>query len=419
MQGADLERALAAALQARGWFVLRNVRDPREQAFELDVLGYKLSGEGAASVLAEAKGGKKAHFSELWKLLGLKTHLKIERGVLLANPNDKDHADKVKVGEGHEVAVIDQDPAQIAEALRDVALIDAVPTDEIMGGWERCYRVEDALIEVIKDPGLWKSFETVRIAKQQLQDITARVWLEPDPWVQAAWLYELYGQAPKIGRTMANEMAPGNGHRLFNEALFRGKHPEVQACLYLEHRKRIMVALAATRCALQSEHTMWAPPTPASFNHMVDVIREREAWHLPTLLQVYFLGLGGVIRLTAEEEEYGLLAGHVGCTSEEARELLRLFDELFPYGGSWFYVARDLSRLKLMPAPIRGAGMRMREAVLGDPWEDMTNEDQRSYCGTECLTATDELEGGFRRIGVRRLLPRAVRQATAGTRSVR
>ena len=316
-------------------------------------MGYRFSGDGVASVLAEAKGGKKAHFTELWKLLGLKTHLKIARGVLLANPEDPDYADKVEVGAEHEIAVIDQDPAQIAEAIRDAGLIDAVPTDEILGGWERSYRVEDGLIQVMKDNTLWKNFETMRTAKRQLQDITARVWLEPDPWNQAARLYDLYGEAPKIGRTMANEMAPGNGNRFFKEALFRGKRPEVQACLYLEHRRRIMVAFAATRCALEPDQRPGVRPTPASFNHMVDLIRERDAWHLPTLLQVYFLGLGGVIRLTAEDEEYGLLAGHVGCSAGEAKEMLQLFDELFPYEGSWFYVARDLSRLKLMPARTR------------------------------------------------------------------
>jgi hypothetical protein len=331
--------------------------------------------------------------------------------VLLANPEDPDYADKVEVGAEHEIAVIDQDPAQIAEAIRDAGLIDAVPTDEILGGWERSYRVEDGLIQVMKDNTLWKNFETMRTAKRQLQDITARVWLEPDHWNQAARLYDLYGEAPKIGRTMANEMAPGNGNRFFKEALFRGKHPEVQACLYLEHRKRIMIAFAATRCALEPDQRPGVRPTPASFNHMVDLIRERDAWHLPTLLQVYFLGLGGVIRLTAEDEEYGLLAGHVGCSAGEAKEMLQLFDELFPYEGSWFYVARDLSRLKLMPAPIRGAGMRLREQVNGISWDNMTTEDQRSYCGGECLTAASELEGGYRRPRVRRLIPRGRRQA--------
>jgi hypothetical protein len=404
--GADLERAVAATLQARGWFVMRNARDPREQAFELDVVGYRLSSDGVTSVLIEAKGGKRAHFTELWKLLGLKTHLGIHRGLLLANPDDPDHADKVKVGEAHQIAVIGQDPAEIAEAVRTAGLIDAVPTHEIIGGWERCYRVEDGLIEAIRDTGLWKNFETIRVAKQQLQDITARVWLEPDPWNQAAWLYGLYGDAPKLSRTLADELASGSGQRLFNEALYRGKHPEIQALMYLEHRKRIMVAFAATRCALEPDRGIWVPPTPASFNAMVDLIREREAWHLPALLQVYFLGLGGVIRLTHEEEEYGLLAGHVGCGAPEAREMLLLYNALFPTEKSWFYVARDLSRLKVMPAAIRGAGLRMRESVLGESWEAMSSPEQRSYCGNECLTASDEIEGGYRRTLVRRLRPR-------------
>jgi hypothetical protein len=407
VKGADLERAVAAALQARGWFVMRNARDPFEQAFELDVLGYRLSRAGVESVVAEAKGGKKAHFTELWKLLGLKTHLHIQRGVLLANPDDKDHAEKVAVGEIHDVAVVDQDPAEIAGALRDAGLIDVIPNDDILRGWERCYRVEDGLIEVLKDPTLWKDFATIKMAKRQLQDITARVWLEPDPWKQAQWLYGLYGEAPKIGRTMANEMAPGAGQRLFNEALYRAKHPEIQACMYLEHRKRIMVAFAATRCALEPERRGWIPPTPATFNEIVKSIRERQAWHLPTLLQVYFLGLGGVIRLNEPEEEYALLASHVGCGSEEAKSMLALFDELFPYGGSWFYVARDLSRLKLMPAPIRGAGMQLREDVTGRSWEQMTTGEQRTYCGPDQIEAAKDIEGGYRRSLVRRLIPRS------------
>jgi hypothetical protein len=417
LQGADLERAVAATLQARGWFVLRNARDPREQAFELDVLAYRLSANGVESVVAEAKGGKKARFTELWKLLGLKTHLGIDRGVLLANPDDVDHSDKTTVGEANEIAVINQDATEFAAALRDHGFIDALPTDELLAGWERSYRVEDALIEVLRDQGLWKNFQTIRAAKQQLQEISSKVWLEPDPWLQARRLYDLYGELPKIGHTLASEMAPGSGRRLFNEALYEGKHLEVQACLYLEHRKRIMVAFAATRCALEAPRAAgWVAPTPASFNHMVDVIRQRQAWNLPTILQVYFLGFGGVIRTTHEDEEYGLIAGHVGCTADEAKGLLQLFDELFPYSNGWFYDARDLSRLKVMAAPLRGAGIRMRETVLGRPWEELASDEQRSYCGKECTTAADEIEGGYRlykRRKVKRLIPRGVLKATA------
>jgi hypothetical protein len=104
MTGHELERAAGAVLQADGWFVLRGATDETFQAFELDVVGYRFEDGHESSVVVESKGGKSG-FNHLWKLVGLKTHLEIQRGVLLADGTEPLHDRKVSLARRHDIAV--------------------------------------------------------------------------------------------------------------------------------------------------------------------------------------------------------------------------------------------------------------------------------------------------------------------------
>src|SRR5207237_1184398 len=135
-----------------------------------------------------------------------------------------------------------------------------------------------------------------------------------------------------------------------------------QACLYLEHRKRLAVAFAATRCAaLGAGDSRYARLAPGSFRSMVERIATEDAWYLPSLLQVYFLGFGAMVCLDDPDAEYGEMAAQAGCSADEARRGLALFEELFWTPGGWFYEQNELSILKLVPVPVRGASIWMRE----------------------------------------------------------
>ncbi len=356
--------------------------DESFQAFELDVLGYRFPGGEEESVLVESKVGRSG-FSDLWKLLGLKTHLGIDSGVLLADPSDPLHTRKVQLAIGHEIAVVDRDARTIAGSFAEAGLIELEPPDEVLEAWVSCYRVEDAFIKVINDKNLWQRYETIRLVKKQLQHLLSRVWLEPDPWRQAVRLYLLYQEAPDISLTMATEISGGGGAReLFRRAMFDGTSAEMQACFYLEHRKRIELAFAATRCAaLADESSRWARMAPSSFREMVRTIAEDEAWYLPSVLQVYFLGFGAMICLDAEAGEFKKIGRQACCTSKQARRSLDLFADLFPYAGGWYYNNYDLSRLKLVPVPLRGAGLWMREILYDGDWKDLATKEQWKVVG--------------------------------------
>jgi hypothetical protein len=412
MTGAELERAAAAVLQAGGWFVLRGATDETFQAFELDVVGYRFEGGHELSLAVESKGGKSG-FNHLWKLIGLKTHLRIQRGVLLADGTEPLHGRKVALARGHDVAVVSQDLDDLARELADAGLVPAEPDPAVLLAWRRCFRVEDGLIKVLGDKALWAQWTTIQLAKKQLQQLTSKVWLEPDPWRQALRLYTLFAAEPKISRRMASELSPGQVSIALNAALYDGSLPEVQACLYLEHRKRLAVAFAATRCAATGAGTSpYARLAPASFRAMVDRIAAEGAWYLPTVLQVYFLGFGGMICLDDVDAEFAEIAVQAGCSPPEARRGLELFEELFMTGGGWFHERSELSILKLVPVPIRGASLWMREAVYGRPWEEVSTEPQFSAVGRRHRAKAAQMEQevvpqGSRRM--RRLRGRAQR----------
>jgi hypothetical protein len=248
LTGADLERATAAVLQTAGWYVRRGAKDETLQAFELDVLGYRFPGGDEESIVVEAKGGRSG-FTALWKLLGQKTHLALDRGVILADPTDPLHTRKIQIGRKHDIAIIDQDSDKLAASLGDVGAVEVEAAPDILAMWLRCYRVEDAIIKVLHDKDLWQQYETIKLAKQQLQQLESRVWLEPDPWRQAVRLYLLYQDETKISKTMAEEINGRGARALFLEAIYEGASAEMQGCLYLEHRKRIELSFAAARCA--------------------------------------------------------------------------------------------------------------------------------------------------------------------------
>jgi hypothetical protein len=394
MKGEELERATAAPLQASGWFVLRGATDPTHQAFELDVIGYRFPNGTETSVVLEAKGGKSG-FGHLWKLLGLKTHLRIDRGVLLADTADPVHAHKEQTGSEHRISVIDQAATQLRGNLLATEIIDYEPSEEVLAAWQRCFRVEDALIKTLSDKNLWQRYETIRLAKEQLQHLVAKGWMEPDPWKQAVELYNLYTQEPRISRRMAREIDEPNAVTLFERALRYGDAREIQACFYLGHRKRLAVALAATRCAaLHDEASLWAAAAPQSFRAIVERIAGDQAWHLPAVLQVYVLGFGGLVRLDDADTEFEQIARQARCSPQQARDALRLFDELFPYpdGGSWFYEGFGLSRLKLMPVALRGAGLWMREALSRREWGQIATAEQSRVAGRNELARAEQAE---------------------------
>jgi hypothetical protein len=378
MKGQELERAVAAVLHASGWFLLRGATDPTHQAFELDVLGYRFDGGDEASLAVESKGGRSG-FGDLWKLNGLKSHLDIDRGVLLADDGDPLHDIKVRYAKKNGIDVIGQAVDTLAPELVRVGAIAAAPDPGVLRAWLRCLRVEDALIKILNDRDLWQQYETIRLAKEQLQHLAARGWMENDPWRQAVQLYGLYQDETKIARRMAKEINGSGWGFLMQEALYHGASEEIQACFYLEHRKRIAVAFAATRCAALGDDTSrWARLAPASFQSMVETIADEGAWYLPSALQVYFLGFGAMICTDVTDGEYEAIAAQAGCSPTEASRVLELFGELFPYpeAGGWFHEQWDMSRLKLMPVPLRAAATWMRETVYEGEWNEIATRDQ-------------------------------------------
>jgi hypothetical protein len=392
--GQELERAAAAVLHASGWFLLRGATDPTHQAFEIDVLGYRFDGGTEASIALESKGGKSG-FGDLWKLNGLKTHLEIERGVLLADSTDPLHDLKVRYAKKNNIEVIAQEPATLASEIARVEVIDSEPQPDVLAAWVRCLRVEDGLVKTLNDRTLWQQYDTIKLAKEQLQHLVTRGWMEHDPWRQAVKLYELYQEETKIARRMAEEINGSGWGFLMKEALYHGASREIQACLYLEHRKRLAVAFAATRCAaLGDDSSAWARLAPASFHAMVETIADEETWYLPAALQVYFLGFGAMICTDDVPQELEFIARQAGCTPNDVNRALALFAELFPFpsAGGWYYNGWDLSRLKLVPVPLRAASVWMREATYGNDWETLATEDQLKIVGRNEIVRAVETE---------------------------
>jgi len=105
-------------------------------------VAYRFDDGEETSLAVESKGGRSG-FNHLWKLLGLKTHLEIQHGVLLADDSEPLHGRRSR-SRAVTTSRRKPSPDDLAGELVDAGLIATEPDPAVLLAWRRCFRVEDA-----------------------------------------------------------------------------------------------------------------------------------------------------------------------------------------------------------------------------------------------------------------------------------
>lgn len=384
--GHDLEDYVAGLFQAAGYFVEKNVRQ-RDVAdvLELDTVATSYDGPTPTSVLAEAKGGRWG-FTDIFKMAGWMAYLGIERGGFFVKETaataGRDSGLLRRTTAPLKVSLVDlgdfSDPIGRFGAGGFRGLVDPILIDV----WRFSYRVERTLLDKVRQDRRAAPERKGTAAVLGYHDlINDHVFFLKDVGERLHRLYAAYKGHPKLSAAVAAERggAPfddavrsrGPGARdnpVLAEALYEGKHPCVQASLYVEHRARLAILKAAVDlCCLAPALTKGGLPDralPATFREGLRRLRERPSFRRFALLwQVFLWGFGGFYLADREEEELGWLSRQTGIPRHEVGAGLRAFDELFPLpGGSWIVPIKDspIRVLRMVPAAFRGVGAVQR-----------------------------------------------------------
>ncbi|WP_049653483.1 hypothetical protein [Kitasatospora sp. MY 5-36] len=381
--GDELEDYIAALFQASGHFVEKQLveSDPAD-ILELDIFTTDYAPERIVRRIIEVKGGGWG-YTDLFKVVGWMTYLGLERGAFFVKKwgDRKTAPDRMKPL-GLDVVCFDD----FTTAPKDFEAkgFGSFTESGLIGLWRHSYGVERKLVKTIHDRAKAGSLGA-REAKSYYRLINDGTFFARAPEESLAMLYEAYREHPKLTLGYARELDGGtfNPHSAttqspsYQAALRQGEHPDLQACMYLEHRARLAILKAAVDYAV--EHPDGPPPLvsetgkfvflglgyhslPETFQTGMDWLRKQPNFRLyPTFWQQFLWGWGGFFLEDRKGKEFEWMSTYSGIPAKEIPSALEAFDRFFPSNG-WFTTPgrTDVHMLKLVPMVFQGIGAHHR-----------------------------------------------------------
>lgn len=372
--GDDLEWSVAAALQASGYYIEKNVTDEfgGTQYLELDVVATKYEEQQRDTVLIEVKSGTDWSFPQLFQLRGWMEYLGIEKGVFFTSRCSAARRDvyaEVANRIGIQLAVCDdtRNP-HVEQALDSAGGLIAYDNDE-HDFWRFAYWAERNLMKLIKERHDSQPSDVTSQAKDYRKLVNDRIFFTSDDLARANGLYGAYFQFPHLSRAAAATYLGASPSDLevrtaYNNALKNGAHALVQACLYLEHRARLSILRAAVdyACFAENRNKGWSlafASLPANFAAVTEDLRQDPYAPLyPYFWQVFFWAWGAFIVLPKKDAEYAALSEQTGIPPEHIDDALAIYQKLFTTEGDWWQLrgGDELLTLKLVPPSVYGMG---------------------------------------------------------------
>jgi hypothetical protein len=382
--GDDFEDYVAALFQASGYFIEKNIveRNP-DDVLELDAVATDMSSVEPKSALIEAKGGKWG-YPDIFKLVGWMMYLDIPAGIFFANSNDKDLSSvRAKFTPlGVSIACIEDYKAAMSSFKQ--AGLGTIAGEDVARLWRYSNQVERKIAKFITKQAKGTSFGA-KAAFEYHRLIRDGVFFAQTAGDSLRLLYEAYKKHPKLTLGCANELIggpydptyPPAGNPQLSESLLTGKHPLIQATMYLEHRARLSVIKAAADICSRPEELDYVLQTgliplasgeeyslPGTFIGGLDWLSQQPTFYkYPLLWQQFLWGWGGFYLLKLRDQEFIWMSEYSGVPVTEIPEALRAFDEFFPFGGqNWLTTigSTSIAMTRLTPMAFEGIGAHHR-----------------------------------------------------------
>ena len=368
--GHELEDYVAALFQSAQHYVEKNAR--QADVMELDVVATTYDGATSRACLTEVKGDARWGFKDLFKTLGQMHFLSIPNGLFVTTrpPRDRDlqfYADRVAAF-GLRLLLV-EDPTEAASAFASAGLgrVD----ERQLAIWRFSFWVERRLVESLRvfarahpqAVGPREALRYYRLVREETFFIS-------DPRTRATKLYEAFSEHPLLTLGVAREIdgqeydagTPGESRSL-RDAIYEGRHPALQACMYIEHSARLAVMKSVIDClcsgVMRDRIPNLVAGLPGTFLSAVRELADTPGFERFALFwQVFMWGWGGFLLDDHRSAELEALASQTGLTVSEAEAALGFYDRLFPSGQNWLRRMRTASYefVALVPWPIMGIG---------------------------------------------------------------
>ena len=387
--GDELEDYVAALFQASGHFVEKQIVEYAPTAIlELDVFTTDYASKKPLRRLTEVKGGDWG-YTDLFKVVGWMRYLDIDHGGFFVTKwGDRETAPKKMGPLGLDVVCFD-DFTTAAQQFQDHGFGSFADPD-IIAVWRHSYSVERKLVTTILERAKSES-AGAREAKKYHRLINNGTFQARAPEESLGMLYEAFMSHPKLTLGYALELDGGDFDPHTPKvvspsftASLNGAHPELQACMYFEHRARLAILKAAVDYALANPD---GPPPlvseedgkflfrgmayhvlPRTFQDGMSWLRKQPSFpRYATFWQQFLWGWGGFYLQDRPEEEFEWMSQYSGIPVDEIPTALEAFDHFFPGSGDWFVTPgpTDVRMLKMVPWVFQGIGAHVRRGKYG------------------------------------------------------
>lgn len=369
--GFPRERRIAAAHQMSGFFVERGHRAFSSNLFEVDVIGTRYL-RGLDRVLIETTRGSDGSSKPARALEGSRNLLGYERALYVTCTPIAASLELLTASAPLEFITVEDD-AEIGPALvrrgscprYDAGFADA---------WVAAYEAIDALRQAIRRSAANEDRMGRRV-KERLASIEAEVWIKPD-LLDRLQILETQGWDGRLAQDAANawyeKVALNRGMAALNDPA----ELRVNGAAYVQHLERLNYMKAVVHAAFKAQEDdefyrrlRAIARQQLGYQFPADVTlalsRLEVARYAPSVVQTFFLGLGGFLWMPAFDEELEFLAWHAGCDALTARRAVEFFVRVVPYRRGWWRTAGDVRAIKWFPMHLHGVGAHMRDALHG------------------------------------------------------
>ena len=385
----ELEDYVAALFQAGGYFVQRGVieRDPTD-VLELDVVATDYGADPPETIVAEAKSGDWGH-PDIFKVAGWMCYLGIKRGGFFVRhvPPEKDFARTQERAEAIDIVLAHLTEPDLVAGFTGSGF-PAPGSANALEVWRFVYILERCLLRLVRHEMKTQTNGVgPREVWQYFNLINNGIFFEPDDYERLSLLYDAFAKHPRLALGVAREIGGDDfdcnvddpKNPVIREALYRCKHPLLQACFYIEHRARLAVLKAVVDIILlhpepkiririgKAKLTQLDMLPQSAREAIVQLRKHRFVRHYARFWQVFLWACGGFYLRDREKQEFEWLEGQTGVPAKEVPNALKAFDILFPMDGSWLVNAHDSECrvVKMVPCVMQGMGVFHRRLNAG------------------------------------------------------
>ncbi len=376
--GYPRERLVASAYAQAGYIVERNRFLGADRSLEIDLVASRYT-PWAIHTLVGVTGGSRSPNLHARDVHARRDLLGLDRGVSITRHpvSSSEIAARLEM-RGTTLFAIEDDADIVDRLAAGGECPGAVPS--LAELWVAAFEVIDVFRATVRKLPIStdEAFHEIgKEIKDREQEIETVLWLREDQLDRAQALRRLeISQARSLAQRAADVLHPQGEYR--HRAFEAFRKPELlpfHATVHVQLVERLLAARTFVELALSAsgdpslradlERVLFVGPRVVGLLDRLD-----EAAYLPSVLQTFFLVLGGFIWTPGRERELEFLGQTAGCDARTAEAVLY---EIFPMVLPFSFVRPDWWRSvsgkqtvmahKFFPTPLHGAGVVARSVI--------------------------------------------------------